>query len=146
MFSSGLVETGSVRWIVLSYLHNSSYTTSERKLWLKYFETLGQKKHLEHFLHTLKKPDETKNEATRAFELIVSGVKTQIADLDSSLTSMKKPIEDIRRRLEHPDYRNNILLVTHQILQANTHARKMLKRANIELDKAVDDLRNSLFV
>ena len=59
---------------------------------------------------------------------------------------MKKPVEDIRRRLELPDSRNNILLVTHQILQANTHARQMLKRANIELDKAVDDLRNALFV
>ena len=59
---------------------------------------------------------------------------------------MKKPLEDIRRRLELPDSRNNILLVTHQILQANTHARKMLKRANIDLDKAVDDLRNALFV
>jgi len=121
-------------------------TKSERELWLKFFETLGRKKQLEEFLQTLKKPDETNNEATRAFELIVSGVKTQIADLDTSLTSMKKPLEDIRRRLELPDSRNNILLVTHQILQANTHARKMLKRANIELDKAVDDLRNALFV
>jgi len=37
------------------------------------------------------------------------------------------------------------LMVTHQILQANTHERKMLKRANIDLDKAVDDLRNALF-
>ncbi|MBQ3442484.1 MAG: hypothetical protein IJG33_04475 [Selenomonadaceae bacterium] len=37
------------------------------------------------------------------------------------------------------------MIVTHQILQANTHARKMLKRANIDLDKSVDDLRNALF-
>ena len=58
---------------------------------------------------------------------------------------MKKPVEDIRRRLELPDSRNNILLVTHQILQANTHARSMLKRANIDLDKAIDELRNALF-
>ena len=121
-------------------------TKSERELWQKYFETLGQKKKLEEFLQTLKKPDELNKEATRAFELIASGVKIQIADLDSSLTSMKKPIEDIRRRLEHPDCRNNILLVTHQILQANTHVRRMLKRANIDLDKAVDDLRNALLV
>lgn len=34
----------------------------------------------------------------------------------------------------------------HQILQANTHAKKMLKRASDELDKAVDDLRNALFL
>ncbi len=54
-------------------------------------------------------------------------------------------MEDIKRRLEQPEYRNNILMVTHQILQANTHARKMLKRASEELDKSVDDLRNELF-
>ena len=119
-------------------------TKSERELWQKYFETLGQKKQLEEFLLTLKKPDETQKESTRAFEKIAFGVKNQIADLDSSLSSMKKPVEDIRRRLELPDCRNNILMVTHQILQANTQARKMLKRANIDLDKAVDDLRNAL--
>ena len=61
------------------------------------------------------------------------------------LIAMKKSVEDIRRRLEQPECRNNILLVTHQILQANTHARKMLKRASEELDKAVADLRNALF-
>ena len=121
-------------------------TKSEQELWLKYFETLAQKKHLEEFLQTLKKPDESEKEATRVFEQIASGVKNQIADLDSSLSSMNKPVEDIRRRLELPDCRNNILLVTHQILQANTHARKMLKCANIDLDKAADNLRNALFV
>ncbi|MBR3204197.1 MobA/MobL family protein [Candidatus Saccharibacteria bacterium] len=119
---------------------------SERILWLKFFETLAQKKHLELFLKTLKKPDESDKEATRAFAQIASGVKNQIADLDTFLSSMKKPIEDIRRRLDLPDCKNNILLVTHQILQANIYARKMLKRANIDLDKAVDDLRNALFV
>ena len=102
--------------------------------------------YLEEFLLTFKKPDETKKEATRAFAQITSGIKVQIADLDTSLSSMKKPVEDIRRRLELPDCRNNILIVTHQILQANTYARQMLKRANIDLDKAVDDLRNTLFI
>ena len=120
-------------------------TKAEQELWQKYFETLAQKKHLEQFLQTLKKPDESVKKATSAFAQIASGVKNQIADLDSSLSSMKKPVEDIRRRLELPDCRNNILMVTHQILQANSHARKMLKRANIDLDKAVDDLRNALF-
>jgi len=120
-------------------------TKSEWELWLKYFEILAQKKHLELFLKTLKKPDESDKKATRAFTQIASGVKNQIADLDSSLISMQKPVEDIRRRLELPKFRNNIGMVTHQILQANTHARKMLKHANIDLDKAVDDLRNALF-
>ena len=77
-------------------------TKSERELWQKYFETPGQKKHLEEFLQTLKKPDEK--------------------------------------------YKEEILMVTHRILQANTHARKMLKRASEELEKAVDDRRNALFV
>ena len=36
-------------------------------------------------------------------------------------------------------------MVTHQTLQDNTHARQMLKRVNIDLDKAVDNLRNALF-
>ncbi len=120
-------------------------TKLERELWLKYFETLGRKKQLEGFLQTLKKPDESDKEATSAFAQITSGIKNQIADLDTYISSMKKPVEDIRRRLEQPDCRNNILMVTHQILQANTHARQMLKRANINLDKAVDDLRNALF-
>ena len=120
-------------------------TKAEQELWQKYFETLAQKNHLEQFLQTLKKPDESDKKATSAFAQIASGVKNQIADLDYSLSSMKKPVEDIRRRLELPDCRNNILMVTHQILQANSHARKMLKRANIDLDKAVDDLRNALF-
>ena len=91
-------------------------TKAERELWQKYFETLAQKKHLEQFLQTLKKPDESVKKATSAFAQIASGVKNQIADLDSSLSSMKKPVEDIRRRLELPDCRNNILMVTHQIL------------------------------
>ena len=121
-------------------------TKSERELWQKYFETPGQKKHLEEFLQTFKKPDESDKEATRAFVQIASSIKTQISDFDTLLSSMKKPVEDIKRRLDLPDCRNNILLVTHQILQANIHARKMLKRANIELDKAVDDIRNALFV
>ena len=120
-------------------------TKSERELWQKYFETLAQKKRLEEFLKTLKKPEESDKEETRAFAQIASGVKNQIDDLDTLLSSMKKRVEDIRRHLDLPDCRNNILFVSHQILQANTHARQMLKRANIDLDKAVDDLRNALF-
>ena len=106
-------------------------TQSERELWIKFFETLAQKKYLKEFLLILKKPKESDKEAKCAFEQVASSVKNQIADLDTFLSSMNKPIEDIRRRLEEPDYRNNILLVTHQILQANTHASKMLNRARI---------------
>ena len=58
---------------------------------------------------------------------------------------MKKSVEEIQQRLDSPEFKNNIALVSHQILQANTYARKMLKRASDELNKAVDDLRNALF-
>ena len=59
---------------------------------------------------------------------------------------MKKLVAEIEQRLVSPKFKNNIALVSHKILQANTHARKMLKRASDELEKAVDELINALFV
>ena len=118
---------------------------AEKELWLKYFETLAQKKQLEEFLKTLKKPDESDKEATRAYEDVVSGIKSKIYTLFIASLKMKKPVEEIQQRLDSPEFKNNITLVTHQILQANNYARKMLKRASTDLDKAVDDLRNELF-
>ena len=119
---------------------------SERELWQKYFETLGQKKQLEEFLQTLRKPDESQREELQAYEEVVAGVKAKIYSLFTASLVMKKSVEEIEQRLASPECKNNILLVTHQILQANTYARKMLKRASEELDKAVDALRNELFV
>ena len=118
---------------------------SERELWQRYFETLAQKKQLEEFLKTLKKPYESDKEATRAYEDVVSGIKSKIYTLFIASLKMKKSVAEIQQRLDSPEFKNNIALVTHQILQANTHARKMLKQASEELDKAVDDLRNALF-
>ena len=118
---------------------------AERKLWLNYFETLAQKKKLEEFLKTLRKPDESDKEATRAYEDVVSGVKSKIYTLFIASLKMKKSVEEIQQRLDSPEFKNNIALVTHKILQANTYARKMLKRASDELEKAVDSLRNELF-
>ena len=120
-------------------------TKTERELWQKYFETLRQKKQLKEFLQTLHKPEELEKEEVKAYEELVRGIYSKIFSLLTSARAMKKSVEDIRRRLEQPECRNNILLVTHRILQANTHARKMLKQASEELDKAVDDLRNELF-
>ena len=49
-------------------------TKSERELWQKYFETLAQKKQLEEFLQTLKKPKEPQKEALKAYIFsIISG-------------------------------------------------------------------------
>ena len=120
-------------------------TRAERELWHKYFETLAQKKHLEDFLKTLKKPDERQKEVLQAYDEIVAGVKAKIFSLFSASLLMKKSVEEIQHRLDSPEYKNNIALVTHQILQANFQARKMLKKASTDLDKAVDDLSNALF-
>ena len=119
---------------------------SERELWHTYFEMLAQKKHLEDFLQTLKKPDEKQNSELKAYEELVRGIKAKIFSLVSATKAMEKSVEDIKRRLDTPEFRNNILLVTHKILQANVHARKMLKQASDELDKAVYSLRNELFM
>ena len=120
-------------------------TKSERQIWLNYFELLGRKKQLEEFLKNHPKPKETNKDELKAYNDLVDSVKAKVSDLEKSLAPMRKAVEDIRRHLELPDCRNNILLVTHQILQANSHERKMLRQAALELDKAVDDLRNILF-
>ena len=119
-------------------------TKSERESWLKYSELLAQKKHWEKFLQTLKKPDDKHKDELKAYEEIVIGVRTKILSLEKTTKQMWKSVEDIKRRLEQPEFRHNILLVTHQILQANSHARKMLKKASEELEQAVDNLQNAL--
>ena len=106
-------------------------TKNERELWLKFFETLGQKKQLEEFLQTLKKPNESDKEELKAYDELVRSVYSKILSLLTTARAMRKLVEDIRRCLEEPEFRNNILPVTHRILQENTHARKMLKLAII---------------
>ena len=70
---------------------------AERQIWLNYFQTLAQKKHLEDFLTTLKKPDEKHKEELKAYEDVISGVKAKIFSLFSALLKMKKSVEKIRR-------------------------------------------------
>ena len=115
---------------------------AERELWQKYFETLARKKHLEQFLNTLRKPKESQKVATKAYEDVLVGVHAKIASLNAA--SLTTAVQEIEKRLETPDCKKNILLVSHQILQANTHARKMLRRASFDLDKAIDNLRDAL--
>ena len=118
---------------------------AERQIWKHYFELLGQKKQLEEFLKTLKKPDEKRTEELKAYNDLVDGVKAKIFSLFADSLKMKKSVEQIEHRLDSHEFKKNIALVTHQILQSNFHARKMLRRASAELDKAVDDLRNASF-
>ena len=120
-------------------------TKSERELWQRYFENLAQKKQLEEFLHTLKKPDEKHKEALKAYNDLVAGVYSKIFSLLSAARLMKKSVAEIQNRLDSPDCKKNILLVTHQILQANLYAKKMLRRESDNLARAVDALQNEIF-
>ena len=120
-------------------------TKAERQIWQNYFELLGQKKHLEDFLKTLKKPDEKQSEELKAYNDLVDGVKAKIFSLFTASLRMKKSVEEIVSKLDSPECKKNILLVTHQILQSNSYGLKWLKKASEELDKAVADLSNALF-
>ena len=120
-------------------------TKVEREVWRNYFETLAQKKHLEEFLTSLKQPDVSQHDALQAYNDVVSGVKSKIFALVTSSALLKKSVAEIEKKLESPDCKKNILLVTHQILQSNLHARKMLKLTNQNLQTTVDALQNKLF-
>ena len=120
-------------------------SAAERELWQKYAETLAQKKQLEEFLKNLREPKTADREAVKAYEEVVGGVKSKIFSLFTASLLMKKSVEEIEQRLESAECKKNIVLVTHQILQANVPALKELRRANEELEKAVDELRNAIF-
>ena len=120
-------------------------TKSERELWQRYFETLAQKKQLEEFLQTLKKPKETQKDALKAYNDLVAGVNSKIFSLLSAARLMKQLVAEIEKKLESPDCKKNILLVTHQILQANLYAKKMLMRESDNLARAVDALQKEIF-
>ena len=120
-------------------------TKSERELWQRYFETVSQKQQLESFLQSLHKPNDSQKDALNSYNAIVSGVKKKIFSLMSASILMKKSVDEIENKLESPDCKKNILMVTHQILQSNLHARKMLKLASNNLDHAIDELQNAIF-
>ena len=120
-------------------------TKAERQIWQNHFQTLAQKKHLEDFLKTFKKPDEKQTKELKAYNDLVDGVKAKIFSLFSASLAMKKFVEEIASKLDSPECRKNIQLVTHQILQSNSYALKWLKKASDELDKVVADLSNALF-
>ena len=150
MFTA-VAEVNKWKRVIISY-HDAEeqakleyMTKSERELWQRYFETLAQKKQLEEFLQTLKKPTETQTEALKAYNDLVAGVNSKIFSLLSAARLMKKSVAEIENRLESPDCKKNILLVTHQILQANLYAKKMLRRESDNLAHAVDALQNEIF-
>jgi hypothetical protein len=150
MFTT-VAEVNKWKRVIISY-HDAEeqakleyMTKSERELWQRYFETQAQKKQLEEFLKTLKKPKETQKEALKAYNDLVAGVNSKIFSLLSRARLMRKSVAEIENRLESPDCKKNIQLVTHQILQANLYAKKMLRRESDNLARVVDDLRNEIF-
>ncbi len=150
MFSA-VAEVNKWKRILISY-HDAQLqakleymTKSERELWQQYQVSLAQKKNLEQFLTSLKKPDDSLKDALKSYDDIVSAVKKKIFALVTSSALLKKSVAEIEKKLKTPDCKKNILLVTHQILQSNDHARKMLKLASNNLEKSVDDLQNKLF-
>ena len=114
----------------------------ERKIWHQYFEMLAQKKQIEKFLEKITQPE---NNAINAYEEVRHGAKIKLLAILSSANSLKKSVEEIQKKLETPDCKKNIQLVTHQILQKNTYARKMLKLKSEKLDLAVDELKDAIF-
>ena len=143
MFTA-IAEVNKWKRVVISYRDAEEQarleymSKAERELWQKYVETLERKK-------TLRKPDDSQKSAVKAYEEVVSGVQEKISSLSTAVVMMKKSVEEISQRLDSPEYKNNILLVTHQILWANAQARKELKRASDDLERAVDELRNAVF-
>ena len=119
-------------------------TRNEREIWQCYSEILAQKKNLEAMLKTLKKPDSEKRESLKAYDKLVSGVKAKIFSLFSASALLKNSVEEIEKKLESPDFKNNIALVTHRILQQNIYAKQMLKNSSDKLNRAVEQLQNEL--
>lgn len=86
-------------------------TKAERQIWQNYFQTLAQKKHLEEFLMTLKKPDDKLSEELKAYNELVDGVKAKIFTLFTSSLKMKKSIGEIASKLDSPECRKKFSLL-----------------------------------
>ena len=119
-------------------------TKSERQLWLNYSSTVSQIHHLQEFLKNLQQPKVSQADSLQAYEDIVASVKKKIIALNASTGLLEKSIANINKKLDSPDFKKNILLVTHHILQDNSFARKKLKQACCNLDRAVDQLRDAI--
>ena len=119
-------------------------TKSERQVWHNYSSTVSQIHNLQEFLNKLQQPKESQCDALKAYDDIVAGVKQKLIALNAATGLMEKSIANINKKLESPDCRKNIFLVTHQFLQENMLARKKLKQANDNLNKGVDELRATI--
>ena len=119
------------------------FTESEYE---KYPDIIKNKKQLEEFWQSLRKPAYFQKDALKAYDDLVEGVKSKIFALLSSASLLRTSVAEINCKLESPDFKKNILLVTHQILQSNSHARKMLQVANNHLNCALKNLKTAIAV
>ncbi len=120
-------------------------TPKEREIWNQYFEMKAQKKNMEEFLEKCTAPETLSEEAAVGYEEVRRGAKNKMFLLLSSAALLKKSIWEIQQKLETPDCKKNIQLVTHQILQKNKIVLEMLKSESEELDRAVDELKDAIF-
>ena len=145
---SAVAEVNKWKRIIISYRDAEQQAKleymmpSERELWHSYFETLAQKKRLEDFFANIKTPTDPQK---AALDEIQSTIKKKIFALFSSAALLKKSVDEIQTKLDSPDCKKNVQLVIHQILQSNLHARKMLKLANDNLEKTVNELQKLMF-
>ena len=117
-------------------------TKEERELWHNFHDSLNQIKNLESFKDSLKKPQD-KN-ALKSYNDVVDGINKKLSALKVSSIMMKSSIKKIEEKLETPDCKKNIQLVTHNILQQNDFARTHLKEVSRHLNDAVDRLRQEI--
>ncbi len=91
-------------------------------------------------MQLLKNPDEKYKDDLKAYNDLVAGINSKIFSLLSAERLMKKSVAEIQNRLDSPACKKNILRVTHQIIQVNLYAKKMLRSESDNLARAVNAL------
>ena len=119
-------------------------TKDERKLWFNFYDAKHQKSNLKDLMENLRKPSQKFPETIDAYNDIVDGVKKKILALDSSITLMQPSIKKIEDKLNSPDCKKNIQLVTHNLLQQNDNVRTHLKEASRHLYDAIERLQQEI--
>ena len=117
-------------------------TKEECEIWHNFYDSINQIKNLESFKQSLKKPQD--KIALKSYNDVVDGIDKKLSALKVSSILMKSSIKKIEEKLESPDCKKNIQLVTHNILQQNDTARTHLRDTSRHLDEAVERLRQAI--
>ena len=78
-------------------------TKAERQSWQRYFELIGQKKQLEEFLQTLKKPEESKSKNLR-FVRQLEEMENRDKELRERMSHAEKQLDSLKIRLDRDTY------------------------------------------